>query len=91
MRRAAPATRRSASDIVLSFAKEYVEKYVISGDIKVWTAGGSRGAGVINVVGAHLLNDTAAALGDAVTLTPDNLYCYTFGTPRTADSTQADL
>ena len=80
-----------ASDIVLSFAKEYVEKYGISGDIKVWTAGGSRGAGVINVVGAHLLNDTAAALGDAVTLTPDNLYCYTFGTPRTADSTQADL
>lgn len=79
-----------AMNIVLAFAREYVQKHGIKGDIKVWTAGGSRGAGVINLFGAELLRDSAA-LGDSVTLTPGNLYCYTFGTPKAADSTSEDF
>lgn len=78
-----------AKDIVLSFAREYIQKYGITGDIKVWTAGGSRGAGVINLVGADLLR-APDALGDSVVLSPENLYCYTFGTPKAADSTSED-
>ena len=74
----------NSKDIILDFAKSYVQKYGIEGDIKVWTAGYSRGGGVTNQVGAALLRDPAAALGDSVVLTPENLYCYTFGTPGSA-------
>ena len=79
-----------AKDIVLSFTREYIEKTGISGDIKIWVAGASRGAGVVNLLGAELLRDSAAALGDSVSLSPENLYCYTFGTPHTADVTSED-
>ena len=74
-----------ACDIVLNFAKEYVREKGITGDIKVWTAGGSRGAGVTNLVGKALL-ESPHVLGNNVNLSPENLYCYTFGTPKTADT-----
>jgi len=69
---------------VLNFAKEYIQKYGIKGDIKVWTAGYSRGAGVTNQVGAALLSKPKEVLGDSINLTPGNVYCYTFGTPKSA-------
>ncbi|MCR5586795.1 MAG: Ig-like domain-containing protein [Lachnospiraceae bacterium] len=72
-------------DIVLGYAKEYIEQYGISGDIKVWTSGYSRGAGVTNQVAAELIRNPKGALGESVNLEPQNLYCYTFGTPRSAD------
>ncbi|MCR5624986.1 MAG: leucine-rich repeat protein [Lachnospiraceae bacterium] len=72
-------------DIVLSYAREYIEKYSIEGDIKIWTSGYSRGAGVTNQVGAELIRNPEGALGEGVNLEPQNLYCYTFGTPRSAD------
>ncbi len=77
--------------IVLEYAKEYIEKYGISGDIKVWTAGYSRGAGVTNQVGAALIADPNGSLGESVNLTPGNLYCYTYGTPNSAGSPTADF
>lgn len=73
-------------DLVLAFAKEYVAQYGITGDIKVWTSGYSRGAGVTDQVAAALIRDPKAALGESVNLTPDNLYCYTFGTPNSAQA-----
>ena len=70
---------------ILEFVKQYVSDYGIAGDIKVWTAGYSRGAAVTDLTAAALLRDPKGALGDSVTLTPENLYCYTFGTPANAD------
>ena len=75
---------RNGKDIVLDFAKKYIAKYKISGDIKVWTSGYSRGAGVTNQVAASLIDNPKAALGNSISLTPGNLYCYTFGTPKSA-------
>ncbi|MEG2575980.1 MAG: hypothetical protein RSA41_08110 [Christensenella sp.] len=72
-----------ARDQVLSFSKDYVARHGISGDVKVWTMGYSRGAGVINVLGAFLI-DNPDYLG--FTLKPENLYAYTFGTPSTVPS-----
>lgn len=71
---------------VLEFAGQYVEKYGIKGDIKVWTAGYSRGAGVTNQVGAALLAQPNQYLGSNVHLDPSNVYCYTFGTPKSAST-----
>ena len=59
--------------------------YGIAGDIKVWTAGYSRGAAVTDLAAAALLRDPKGVLGESVTLTPENFYCYTFGTPGNAD------
>ncbi|MEG2679954.1 MAG: hypothetical protein RR949_08415, partial [Oscillospiraceae bacterium] len=69
-----------ARKIVLDFAKQYVTDHHIGGDVKLWTAGYSRGAGVTNLVSAALIDDPNC-LG--FTLKPENLYSYTFGTPST--------
>lgn len=81
---------RKGKEKVLAFAKEYVEKYGITGDIKVWTAGYSRGAGVTNQVGAALIKDPKKELGDSIELKPSDLYCYTYGTPNSAASPEGE-
>ena len=78
---------KNGKNIVLAYAKEYIQQYGIKGDIKVWLEGYSRGAGVANQVGAALINRPNEVLGNSVTLTPNNLYCYTFGTPNAASAT----
>ncbi|MDR1641775.1 MAG: hypothetical protein LBT59_18945 [Clostridiales bacterium] len=64
---------------VLEFLKAYVSRYGISGNIKVWLTGYSRGGAVANLVGAAL-NDSFK-LGN-VTLGKDNTYVYTFEAPK---------
>ena len=78
-----------SSDKCLEFARGYIENNGISGDIKVWTVGYSRGAAITNLTAKKLIDDPNAVLGDAITLEPENLYAYTFGTPMAADSAQA--
>ena len=67
-------------DIILEFAKKYVEKNVndFEGDVKIWTVGYSRGAGVANLLAAYL-DDNGDALG--IELKKENIFAYTFGTP----------
>ena len=69
-------------DIILEFAKKYVEdnEERFEGDVKVWTVGYSRGAGVANLLAAYL-TDNSEALG--VKVEKDNIFAYTFGTPST--------
>lgn len=73
------------ADKCLDFAKNYITAQNISGDIKVWTVGYSRGATIANLTAAKLIDDPKGYLGDAVTLTSDDLYAYTCGTPQGAD------
>ena len=68
----------------LAFAKEYLAEHRISGDIKVWIAGYSRGAAVANLAGKKLIDAPSRYLGDTITLDSENLYDYTFGTPSAA-------
>ena len=67
-------------DIILEFAKNYVEENAdnFEGDVKVWTVGYSRGAGVANLLAAYL-DDNSNALG--VEIVKENIFAYTFGTP----------
>ena len=69
-------------DIILGFAKQYVEENGNNfvGDVKIWTMGYSRGAGVANLLAAYL-DDNSDALG--VTTKKENIFAYTFGTPST--------
>lgn len=77
-----------SADKVLAFAKQYIQQYGISGDIKVWLAGYSRGAGVTNLAAKKIIDDTDGALGTGVTLAMNDFYCYAYGTPRAADASQ---
>ena len=74
-------------DIALGFAKNYVANHqeVFNGKkVKVWTSGYSRGAGVANLIGAALDDDSVGYIG--IDVDPENIYDYSFGTPLTAAS-----
>lgn len=77
-----------SSDKCLEFAKNYVEENNISGDIKVWAAGYSRGAAITNLNAKKLIDNPKEYLGESIELAPENLYAYTFGTPYAADTAQ---
>ncbi len=69
-----------ARDMVLEFVKQYIEDQDITGDIKIWTSGYSRGGATANMVGAAL--DKMDTLGNGTKLTPENVYCYTYEAPK---------
>ncbi|MBE6136173.1 MAG: lipase family protein [Erysipelotrichaceae bacterium] len=70
-----------ARDELLRLMKSYITSKSISGDIKVWAAGYSRGAAVINLVGGFLAEDSGY-FGSNVKLSNHDLFVYTNGTPR---------
>lgn len=74
----------AASNKVLSFIRGYIREYKLSGRIKVWTAGYSRGAAISDLISKKLIDAPRDYLGGSVTLAPADLYAYTFGTPSAA-------
>ena len=73
---------KAARDEVLRFMKQYVENHEVQGDLKIWIAGHSRGGAVSNALGGFFAGGGVSYLGDALRLTPEDLYCYTFAAPR---------
>ncbi len=69
-----------ARDEVLRFMKQYIEKHGITGSVKVWSAGYSRGAATANLLGGFLAEDSGY-FGTAVTIAPEDVFVYTIGTP----------
>ena len=72
---------RGARDEVLRFVKKYVDEHGVTGDVKIWTAGQSRGAAVANMVGGFFAGGGAEYLGEGVTIAPTDVYSYCFATP----------
>ena len=72
---------KSARDEILRFTKKYIEKNKINGNLKVWTTGYSRGAAISNMVGGFFAGGGIEYFGDNVMITPEDVYCYTIGTP----------
>lgn len=76
---------KAARDEVLRFAAKYMKDRGISGDLKVWIAGHSRGAATSNSLGGFFAGGGDIyfrAMGLPVSVTPENVYCYTFSTPH---------
>lgn len=66
----------TSAEMVYQRLKDYVRDNDLTGQrIKVWCAGFSRAAAVSNMLAQKLLEDPE--------LEPDNVFCYTFGTPNT--------
>ena len=74
---------KAARDEILRFVKKYIEENNINGDLKIWTAGYSRGAAVTDMVAGFFAGGGIEYFGDKVSITPEDVYSYTIGTPRT--------
>ena len=70
---------RNAAQQVVSAIQAHIQTYGISGELKLWITGYSRGAAVTNLA-AHRLN-AAAGTGDFAGLSQDALWAYCFEGP----------
>ena len=66
---------KAADDVISSLKKYCSNNHIDLSNAKIWVAGFSRGAAVANCVGTRL--------EEKGSISRDNLYCYTFATPRT--------
>lgn len=77
---------KAARDEALRFSAKYMKDHGITGDLKVWIAGHSRGAATSNSIGGFFAGggeEYFRAMDVPVNISPENVYCYTFSTPRT--------
>ena len=74
-----------ARDEVLRFMKQYIVSNEIKGDLKIWAAGYSRGAAIINLVSGFLA-DGSGYFGNNISIQPNDIYAYTIGTPSPVPS-----
>lgn len=85
---------KAARDEMLRFLKKYIADNNISGALKIWIPGHSRGGAVANMTGGFLAGGGAAYLGEKVSITPQDIYCYCFAAPlpvRTGASKAEEL
>lgn len=71
---------------VLDYLRAYIADTGISGRVKIWIAGYSRSAAVANMVSGAL--DNGYSLGEGVSLSPHDLYCYCYEPPMGATKDQ---
>ena len=76
-----------AADKAMTFLKQYIADNNITGRVKLWTTGFSRAAATANLLGARI--DQGEKLGANVSITPHDLYCYTFETPQGAQDSHS--
>ena len=74
---------KESGDKAIAGLKQYITDQGIKGDVKIWATGYSRGAGVANYVASKL--DDSFYMED-ISLTRENIYAYTFGTPNNTKS-----
>ncbi len=73
-----------ASEIYLNFLKKYIDDYSITGNIKIWTAGYSRGGAVVNLASGRIddgLVEGKNIISEQVNYTKDDIYAYSFEPP----------
>lgn len=71
----------AARDETLRFVKQYISNNNIKGDLKLWTAGHSRGGAVAGMTAAFFADGGIGYLGSELSITPEDVYCYTFASP----------
>ena len=73
---------RLARDEVLRYIRQYVQKNGITGEVKLWIAGHSRGAAIANLVAGFFADGGTAYLGKGIRIRPQDIYCYGYATPN---------
>ena len=72
-----------AADTAMAFLKQYIAEQGISGRVKIWITGYSRGAIIANMVGGKL--DDGCDLGNGAYMKGYDLYAYCFEPPMGVD------
>lgn len=75
-----------AADTAIEFLRQYIAEQGISGRVKIWITGYSRGAIVANMVGGKL--DDGFDLGNGTSLRGYDLYCYCFEPPMGVEASK---
>ena len=78
----------NAANKMISFVKKYVKKYNITGKVKLWMSGFSRGGATVNLAAGLLDNmiDKGQTIFDnGATLAHDDIFAYTFEAPQGAN------
>lgn len=70
-----------ARDEMLRFLKSYISTLKITGNLKFWVSGYSRGAAVANLLGGFL-DEESGYFGSDVSFAPKDVFVYTIGCPR---------
>lgn len=82
---------KEAADYYISFAKTYIKSQKITGNIKIWTSGYSRGGATCNIA-AGLINQISESdskiFGENTSFSKNNFFVYTFEAPRGAPYTK---
>ncbi|MFA5675686.1 MAG: leucine-rich repeat protein [Christensenellales bacterium] len=76
-----------AAKTVKTALLKYIRDYKVTGKVKVWISGYSRGAATANLVAASL-DDGFLNSETSVSLQREDIYAYTFETPQNTKSTQ---
>ena len=74
---------KAARDEILRYVNKYIKDNSIQGNLKLWIAGHSRGAAISNMLGAFFAGGGIEYFGNKLSITPEDVYCYTFATPTT--------
>lgn len=70
-------------DEAIRYTAQYIAENNIDGPLKIWIAGHSRAGAIGNQLAAFFAAGGIDYFGDAVSITPEDVYCYTFASPRT--------
>ena len=74
---------KQGRDEILRYVKKYINEHNISGNLKVWTAGHSRGSALANMIGGFFAGGGIEYFDGVVSITPEDVYSYAYATPRT--------
>ena len=74
---------KAGRDEILRYVKKYIKDNNIEGNLKVWITGHSRGAALSNMLGAFFAGGGIDYFGSGVSITSEDVYCYTYATPTT--------
>ena len=78
----------NAANKLIKFLERYAGKYRITGKVKLWMAGFSRGGATTNIAAGLLDNDISEGekiFSNGAELAHDDLYAYTFESPQGAN------
>ncbi|MBP5230243.1 MAG: hypothetical protein ILO68_00790 [Clostridia bacterium] len=78
----------NAANKLIAFLKQYIADREITGPVKLWMCGFSRGGAVTNIAAALIdnkLEKDPSWLGEDVTLKREDLFAYTFEAPQGAN------
>jgi hypothetical protein len=81
---------QDASLKTLDFIETYINNNKITGKLKIWISGYSRGAATANLTAGALTDGAAIVLPSGTTLTARDIYAYCFETPAGAPLDKGD-